>query len=181
MNSMRLTKKEAAAHLGVSTKAIERYVRKGQLPSTIEPNEGGGNKSYYQLEDLEKLKHDRTTVNGTLRHTGVGATNGHAGKGSVALVRANKNGRIEDVARLLSEALRRDTKPTVPVSERTFLTVREAAALEGVGVLTIKEAIKCGVLKSYRIPHTRGIRILADDLVSLETELVVSARVERSS
>ncbi len=51
-----MTKIEAAAYLGVSYRAIERYTSSGKLSVSYEPGPRGGSRAMYRQAELDQLK-----------------------------------------------------------------------------------------------------------------------------
>jgi excisionase family DNA binding protein len=149
------TKKEAAAFLGVSEKAIERYANAGKLKKNVEEKEGGGFITYYDETELEKLKKamkDKAEQVSAPRQPDT----------TTALARRSA---MPDFIALLTNAIGQ-TKivPQVDITEKSFLTIKEAAALSGLSVSHFEFAIKSKKLKSHTIPHVRGRRIKRADL-----------------
>ena len=56
----------------------------------------------------------------------------------------------------------KSAKETVPLADRLSVSAEEASALTGIGVTSIREAIKSRELKAKK--HGRSTKILTDDL-----------------
>ncbi|MGA9773681.1 MAG: helix-turn-helix domain-containing protein [Blastocatellia bacterium] len=156
----RLTKKEAAEFLGVSEKAIERYANAGKLSKQVENKLGGGVITYYDHKEVEQLKQQMDTRATTPRQTDT--PTGKAPGKSTALARRDSAtlGRSDTLALIVAaiEQARAQT-PLVEVKEKEFLTIKEAAALKGLSVSHIEQAIKSKKLAAMKLAGVRGRRI----------------------
>ena len=144
------TKKEAAAFLGVSEKAIERYSNAGKLHKNVEEKEGGGFITYYDEKELEKLER-------AMKEKADQVSAPRQPDTTTALARRSAT---PDLLALLTNAIGQNkSAPQVDITEKNFLTIKEAAALSGLSVSHFEFAIKSRQLKAETIPHVRGRRI----------------------
>jgi excisionase family DNA binding protein len=143
------TKREAAAFLGSSEKAIERYAAAGKLSKHVEKKQGGGMISYYQEEELEKLK---AAMESKMKRIPPRQTDNR----TTILAR---RGVAPNLMEFFTAISQQNHRPQVEIKDRDFLTIKESAVLKGLSVAHIEWAIKNKKLKAYRIPHVRGRRV----------------------
>ena len=145
------TKKEAAALLGVSEKAIERYTNAGKLTKSVEPKEGGGFVTYYDEKQLAKLKKEMDSP--------VSKQPAPRSPTTALVPRSN-------VLTLLAEAItqQQGNHPAVELKDKALLSIREAAAITGLSISHVKWAVVEGKLKAHTIPHVRGRKIKQSEL-----------------
>jgi len=139
------SKREAAQMLGVSTRAIERAVRRGQL--TVEYRESKhGKKAWFRPAALNRYR-EHQEARGT-----VGFTSGIPGHppGTGPMVGTLIPMVEVDPQRRKGHDQDQEINP-VPVAERLVLTVEDAVRLSGLPRTFIVENIKKGKLKSITI------------------------------
>lgn len=136
------SKREAAQMLGVSTRAIERAVRRGQL--TVEYRDSKhGRKAWFRPAALNRYR-EHQEARGTVGFTSGIPSHPHGGPlvGTlIPMVEVGPQGR---------KGQDQETNP-VPVADRLVLTVEDAVRLSGLPRRFIVENIKKGKLKSITI------------------------------
>lgn len=155
-----MNKKQAAQHLGVSTRAIERYTAKGKLTPTYEKGRTGP-APIYDKSQLDELKKEMGTASSTL-HQSVKSekpAKDKAGKKSKLIIHPNKN---NGLAGLLAAIDRARTPSALDVSAKLLLSIREVQKLTGLSDKHLRNAIRSGKLKSKVIG--RGFKVKRTDL-----------------
>ncbi len=165
-----LTKEQAAAAIGRSTKAIERATRAGKLEQRFRPQAGSPDVAVYFPDDVAKLAQERHTkgakeflVPGPV---GPANGNGHHGAAALAIVPA-VGGSGEELLRALVTAavhLMSQTSQTVSETSALFLTLPQAAAVSGLSRACLRRKIAEGTLKAEK---DRGWKIRRKDLEQL--------------
>jgi excisionase family DNA binding protein len=171
-----MNKKEAAEKLGVSAKTIERLVAKDKLHPVMVHGRTGLEAQFDEAE-IDALKTERDTP----------IHNAHPAKPSQDETRQPNqysNAIALNQARGLPAALveliqtlanpgrgKRIAYPMITIESKMFLTVREAAALSGLGVSHLEDAIKRKKLKAHNLAHIRGRRIKRQDLDNYTNKL----------
>jgi len=167
-----LTKQEAAARLGVSTKAIEGFTRAGKLEQRFRPQAGSPHVAVYFPDDVIKLAQERTPglapfvlpVGTALPANG----NGHPPSTALDRVPAAGDqllGPGDDLLRVLVTAAR----PVMSETSQTptlWVTVKEAAAILGFPQADVRRLLADGDL-DHRRTGRGGIRIRRTDLEQL--------------
>jgi excisionase family DNA binding protein len=136
------SKREAAQMLGVSTRAIERAVRRGQLAVEYRDSKHG-RKAWFRSAALNRYR-EHQEARGTVGFTS--GIPGHPPGGPmvgtlIPMVEAGPQRR---------KGQDQETNP-VPVADRLVLTVEDAVRLSGLPRTFIVENIKKGRLKSIAI------------------------------
>ena len=165
-----LTKDQAAAAIGVTTKSIERFVQAGQIQQARWQRDGRGPQlAVYQPDDVARIAAERQP--GPLppflvpASTVSAAGNGH---GSVNALTPSED-RLESI-RPGEDLLRALVGAAVRVMSETsqtpalFLTIAEASAVTGLSQAFLKRMIEAGTLSAVR---DRGWRIRRKDLEAL--------------
>lgn len=156
-----MNKREAAAKLGVSTKTIERFVKEDKLhPKKVHGTTGLQNE--FDEAEIEAFALERATP----------ISEAQPLKDSQAQTRQEQTGLIlrenaADALTALAQIIaqnQQSVRPVVSVEAKIFLTIREAAALSGLGVSHLEDAIKRKKLKAHKLAHIRGRRIKRQDL-----------------
>jgi len=137
------SKREAAEILGISTRGVERAVRRGQLQVQYRDSKHG-RKAWFRPADLNRYKLHQQTRNP------VGFSSGIAHSSDKGLTIGTVTPVVEADA-LREHANERSSANTVPLSERLTLTVSEAAQLSGLPHSFLTQSIEAGKLKSIRI------------------------------
>lgn len=159
------TKQEAADHLGVSTKAIERFTRAGKLEQRFRPQPGSPHVAVYLPEDVFKVKAERTPPEPAPRVLPPPNGNGiYAGATGTALAVHPMVLHTETLLSVFEAFLRKDASQTSHTA--IFLTLNEAAAYSGLPVRELRRAIKAGELPA-RPTVRNGPRIRRKDLDAL--------------
>lgn len=175
-----LTKDQAAAAIGVSTKTIETFAKDGQLQQTVwRPQNRGAARAVYHPDDVARIAQARQR--GPLPAFVVPASTGPAnGNGHGAIQTLTSASSVvptgEDVLRLVfAAALRQLTSDPAPTSESSakpsethtlYVSVKEAAAILGLPQADVRRLIHDGDL-NHRVTGRGGIRIRRRDLEAL--------------
>ncbi len=160
-----LTKDQAAARAGVSTKAIERWVRAGKLDQRFRPQAGTSPVAIYLAEDIDRIAATRQPgppkpflVPDGLRP----AVNGN-GHGSQLPAISHPPSELlssgEELLKALMTALVHSMSQTSQTS--AYVDKTEALALSGVSAGELRRAVKAGEVK------VRGRRYRRTDLEAL--------------
>ncbi len=161
--------KEAAEHLGISIKTLERKVAGGEIAVAYVPGATGKQRTFDRAElDSFKAAEAEKTVATTYvisRSRNSDAPSTHA------LQRAGGEQGMQAFALMIADALRgagtpgNGTRGEVSVSDlahKLMLSIEEAAALAGLSAHHVREAIKAGALKAKIVG--RGYRVKRPDL-----------------
>ena len=149
-----MNKKEAAEYLGVSVRAVERYVQQGKLSVRYEKGKTRPTANFDQTElEAFKAELNQPTIKPAIesRQTTTEFNNGtHIT--DIEPVNVTDFGELNVVDRLagMVEMLinRRDNKPTVPIESKILLTLDEAQGLTGLSKGYLREAIQQGKLNA---------------------------------
>ncbi|HET7873377.1 MAG TPA: helix-turn-helix domain-containing protein [Terriglobales bacterium] len=142
-----ISKREAAEQIGLSTRGIERAVRRGHLAVEYRDSKHG-KKAFFRPQDLEGFR-QRQEAAGP-----VGFTSGIPGQpfpqippiGTVVPM-------VEIGPRRRKQDLRQGQNP-VPIAERLTLTMNDAVQLSGLPRSFIAQNIRGGKLKALKIGRT---------------------------
>lgn len=158
------TKQEAATHLGVSTKAIERWTRAGKLEQRFRPQAGSPHVAVYFPEDVIKLAAERAARPFVVEKAT--PANGQGAHG--LMLPPTPSGLTEDqLAKVLGSFVAAMQKSTSDMSQSAkWLTVDEAAAYLGWPTRDVRKAIKTSELPA-RMMARHGWRIRRKDLDAL--------------
>ncbi|MEO0683601.1 MAG: helix-turn-helix domain-containing protein [Cyanobacteria bacterium J06633_8] len=149
-----MNKKQAAEYLGVSVRALERYVQQGKLTVRYEKGKTRPTANFDQTE-LETFKEElnQPTIKPAVESRQI--TTEVYDETSIAPVSMAEFGEITVVDRLagMIEMLitRGDKKPTVPIESKILLTLDEAQAMTGLSKGYLREAIGQENLKAKLI------------------------------
>ncbi|MEO1433574.1 MAG: helix-turn-helix domain-containing protein [Cyanobacteria bacterium J06632_19] len=149
-----MNKKQAAEYLGVSVRALERYVQQGKLTVRYEKGKTRPTANFDQTE-LEAFKEElnQPTIKPAVESRQI-ATEVYD-ETSIAPINVAEFGEFTVVDRLagMVEMLitRGDKKPTVPIESKILLTLDEAQAMTGLSKGYLREAINQGYLKAKQI------------------------------
>lgn len=141
---MPMTKVEAAAFLGVSTRAVERLVSARQLHPMYRHGKTG-REAVFDDAELEAVKVERETPRAEVVQPSQALTRRAPTTPAVARRRGSGD---ESTALSLDD-----------LSRMTVITVDDAARLSGVGVFKIEEAISSGDLVAHPL-GPRGSRVV---------------------
>lgn len=163
-----MNKKQAAQHLGVSTRAIERYTAKGRLTPTYEKGRTGPAPVYAkaQLDELKKEMEEAISAPRLPIKSDKPAKRSKTDKGNGLITRPNKN---NDLAMLLTAIDRARTPSTLDVSAKLLLSISEAQKLTGLSDKHLRNAVHTGKLKGKIIG--RGYKLKRTDLESYVRKL----------
>ena len=140
------SKREAAELLGVSTRGIERAVRRGHL-NVVYHDSKHGKKAWFSPGDLERYRQHQQ-----LRGP-VGFMTGSGGPtiGTVVPI-------VDIQPRPVMEPARRTMAKTVPIIDRLTLTLADAAQLSGLPRKFLVQSIRAGTLKSVKVGRIAFIK-----------------------
>ena len=141
-----ISKRQAAELLGVSTRGVERAVRRGQL-NVIYRDSKHGKKAWFSPGDIERYRSHQEA------RSPVGFFTGGSGPMIGTLIPAVNAG-----PRPSPEAGRRSTPKTVPLVDRLTLTLAEAAQLSGLPRKFLAGSMRSGALKSVKIGRIAFIK-----------------------
>ena len=156
-----MNKREAAAKLGVSTKTIERFVKEDKLhPKKIYGSTGLQNE--FDEAEIEAFAKERATPISETQPVKDGQAETRQEQSGLIL-REKAGDALTVIAQLLAQNPQ-SMRPAVAIEAKIFLTIREAAALSGLGVSHLEDAIAKKKLKAHKLAHIRGRRIKRQDL-----------------
>jgi excisionase family DNA binding protein len=134
------SKREAAELLGVSTRAVERAVRRGHL-SVVYRQSKHGRKAWFSPADLERYRQHQEARVAVGFMTGAGPTVGTL----IPMVDMQPRDQPATVSRRANG---------VPIGERLTLTLADAAQLSGLPRSFIARNVREGRLRSVKIGRT---------------------------
>lgn len=140
------SKREAAEMLGVSTRGIERAVRRGHL-SVVYHDSKHGKKAWFSPGDLERYRQQQQA------RGPVGFMTGSGGPTIGTLIPV-----VDMQPRPAAEPARRTMAKTVPIIDRLTLTLADAAQLSGLPRKFLAESIRSGTLKSVKVGRIAFIK-----------------------
>ncbi len=140
---MELNKAETATRLGVTTRAIERYMSTERppeqrlVPVRYQPGRGGQQPVFdSEVVDAFKVRMEQAAQE---------KRDKPANSDTQALARQVRPDALQALAALIQN------KPAgVPVEAKLYLTIHECSELSGLSQKEIREAVKSGALKSRR-------------------------------
>jgi excisionase family DNA binding protein len=135
-----MSKREAAELLGVSTRGIERAVRRGQL-NVVYHDSKHGKKAWFSAGDLERYRQQQQA------RSPMGFMTGSSGGPTIGTVIPM----VDMQPRPAAEPPRRTMAKTVPIVDRLTLTIAEAAQLSGLPRKFIADSVRSGTLKSVKV------------------------------
>jgi excisionase family DNA binding protein len=141
------SKREAAELLGVSTRGIERAVRRGCLKAIYHDSKHG-KKAWFSPGDLERYRQQQQA------RGPVGFMTGSSGGPTIGTVIPM----VEMQPRTSAEPPRRTMSKTVPIVDRLTLTIAEAAQLSGLPRKFVVDSVRTGALKSVKISRIAFIK-----------------------
>ena len=141
------SKREAAELLGVSTRGIERAVRRGHL-NVVYHDSKHGKKAWFSPGDLERYRQQQ------LARGPVGFMTGSGGGPTIGTVIPM----VDMQPRPTAEPPRRTMAKSVPIVDRLALTIAEAAQLSGLPRKFLLQSLRAGVLKSVKIGRIAFIK-----------------------
>ena len=168
-----LTKQEAAELLGVSVRALQRYVQQGKI-SVIYIKTKQGDQALYNKEELEEFKNSRkgVTIRPAIENEQNNKENNSKKTNEKSLLSPiNDNGLLEPLEKIqflstletIGEALKKQTKLS-ELSHKKILTLDEAKSISGLSRNFLLQSIKSKKLKAKIIG--KGWKIKQIDLDS---------------
>jgi len=133
------SKREAAELLGVSTRGIERAVRRGQL-NVVYHDSKHGKKAWFSPGDLERYRQQQQA------RGPVGFMTGSGGGPTIGTLIP-----VVDMQPRQAETPRRATNKSIPIVDRLTLTLADAAQLSGLPRKFLLESVRSGALKSVKV------------------------------
>ena len=163
-----MNKQEAANFLGVSVRALERYVQQGRISVKYEKGKTRPTANFDQIE-LEVFKEvlNQPTVKPAFESRQI-TTEQQLQTGKLVhegseLAEFGEIGVIDKLSSIIEALLGTgDNQPVVPIADKLLLTKKEAQALTGLSSEFIKSAIASGELKAKVIG--KGWRVKRSDL-----------------
>lgn len=149
-----MNKRQAAEFLGVSVRALERYVQQGKLTVRYEKGKTRPTANFDQTE-LEAFKEElnQPTIKPAVESRQI--TTEVYEETDITPVNMSESGEFTAIDKLagMVEMLitRGDKKPTVPIESKILLTLDEAQAMTGLSKSYLREAIGQGSLKAKQI------------------------------
>lgn len=146
-----LTKSEAAHALGVAEKTVERLSKRGQIQQAVRKRLGQASIVVFKPEDIERVKAEQDT----------------AETPGAFLMPAEKPQQQIAAAASMVDMLRAAVQKPVGVSltDKVYLTIKEAVMLSGLPVGYLKAKMKDGSLPALKTGA--GWRIKRADLMEL--------------
>lgn len=157
-----MTKKEAAAFLGVSERAVNRYITRGRLSVTYRKKEGGSQEAVFDPDEVAVLKTQIDTPKPPPSKSEA-LTAPDSGK----MVKGDKGVNLQAFLSAVAEAT--TTPRAVPIEAKLTLTLRDASKLSGLSRGYLLEAIKGKKLKAAK--RGRGWNIKRADLEAWVSKL----------
>jgi|ERR1051326_5347035 predicted site-specific integrase-resolvase len=141
-----MSKREAAELLGVSTRGVERAVRRGQLNAVYHDSKHG-KKAWFSPADLERYRQHQQA------RSPVGFLNVPNSPPIGTLIPA-----VNPEPRSAAETSRRTLAKSVPIIDRLTLTLAEATQLSGLPRKFLADCVRSGRLKSVKIGRIAFIK-----------------------
>jgi excisionase family DNA binding protein len=155
-----MNKKEAAAHLGVSTRLVEKYASEGRIGEVTYVRGRTGKQAEYDRQAVEKLKAALDTPDTAV------ATRMPEARLFAALLaeilERREQASVEAIRGLLTGGSDKPRSASIRVSEKILLTINDCRLLTGLSRQILRQAIEDGKLKGGIIG--RGFRIRREDL-----------------
>jgi excisionase family DNA binding protein len=156
-----MNKKEAADHLGVSTRLVEKYASEGRLGEVIYVRGRTGKQAEYDHQAVEKLKVELDTPDTAMTQHRTPDARLFAGQLVEALER-REQASVEAIRGLLADRSDNPRSASIRVSEKILLTVSDCRLLTGLSDITLRDAIRSGDLKGRILG--KGYKIKRSDL-----------------
>ena len=163
-----MNKQEAAEFLGVSVRALERYVQQGRIGVTYSKGKTRPTANF-DPQELEEFKEElnQPTIKPAVESRQI-STEPQLKTGKLVhqgdeLAEFGDIRVIDKLSSIIESLLgRSETQPTVPVADKLLLTQTEAQLLTGLSKEFLRDAINDGTLKAKLIG--RSWRIKRSDL-----------------
>lgn len=167
----KLTKKQAAERLGLSTRSLERYAKKGKdnggIDATYDRNDLNQLVMFFEEDEVERFKavldappEPAATPTATVAPS---ATLARVAVPEETAIELATQSRIGQLAELIEAAMTRHKPTAADVAAQLMLTVEEAATYAGVGRSAIDAAIRAGDIRVHR-GLGRGRRLKRSDV-----------------
>ncbi len=163
-----MNKQEAADYLGVSVRALERYVQQGRISVKYEKGKTRSTANFDPAElEAFKVELNQPTVKPAFESRQIATEQEqHPGKlvhQSGEITEFGEVGVIDKLSSIIEGLLLRgDNQPLVPIADKLLLTIAEAQALTGLSREFLRDAINSGELKAKVIG--KGWRLKRSDL-----------------
>ena len=169
-----MNKQEAADYLGVSVRALERYVQQGKISVKYEKGKTRSTANFDPTElEAFKAELDQPTIKPAIESrqitTELQPDTGKLTHNSGEIARFDEVsgfgeiGVIEKLSGIIEALLGKgDSQPLVPIADKLLLTIAEAQALTGLSREFLRDAITSGDLKAKLIG--KGWRVKRKDL-----------------
>ena len=146
-----MNKQEAAEFLGVSVRALERYVQQGRISVKYEKGKTRPTANFDPIE-LEAFKSElnQPTIKPAVESRQI-STEPQVASDKPVLYGGEiaEFGVIDKLSSIIESLLgRSEAQPTVPIADKLLLTLPEAQALTGLSREFLREAINDGALKA---------------------------------
>ena len=152
-----MNKKQAAEYLGVSVRALERYVQQGKLTVRYQKGKTRSTANFDQTE-LEAFKQElnQPTIKPAVESRQITTeVYDETYNSDIQPVNVSEFGEftvIDKLAGMVEMLITRgDKKPTVPIESKILLTLDEAQAMTGLSKSYLREAIGQESLKAKQI------------------------------
>jgi excisionase family DNA binding protein len=155
-----MNKKEAAEHLGISTRLVEKYAGDGRLGEVKYVRGRTGKQAEYEPEAVAKLKAELESPAYSLAPTVPTNINAAGLVGILERIAAALDNRPALTGADVASG--NDSKPSVTVADKILLTLREASALTNLSPGHLRTAIDEGKLKAKIVG--RGWKVKRADL-----------------
>ena len=159
-----MNKKQAAEYLGVSVRALERYVQQGKLTVRYQKGKTRSTANFDQTE-LEAFKQElnQPTIKPAVESRQITTeVYDETYNSDIQPVNVSEFGEftvIDKLAGMVEMLITRgDKKPTVPIESKILLTLDEAQAMTGLSKSYLREAIGQGSLKAKQIGKSWRIK-----------------------
>ncbi len=157
-----MNKKEAAAYLNVSTRAIERYTAQGKLTPSYEKGRTGPAPIYdqTQLDELKRQMDEAADSTRSAVKLDKGDKRDKTDKGDKDSALVLRSGSRADLAAFIAAIDKARGQSIADLAAKPLLTRDEAQRLTGLSRGLLKEAVAAGKLKerllgrAYRIKRT---------------------------
>jgi hypothetical protein len=161
-----LTKADAAAAIGVSTKAVERFEKAGKLQGATRPSPGSAGVKVYHPDDVARLAtaRQREAAPFVLPVDAGGRVNGNGAHGLDALARVTPPAGDDGLLRALFAAAVQQVLSQTSETAKLYLTLAEASAVSGLSETYLRRQIAEQKLSAVK---DRGWRIRRRDLEQL--------------
>jgi excisionase family DNA binding protein len=169
-----MNKQEAAEYLGVSIRALERYVQQGKISVRYEKGKTRPTANFDQSElEAFKTELNQPTIKPAIETRQI-ATEEQPQQANLTypsgeittfdeVSQFSEIGVIEKLSGIIESLLgRSDNQPLVPIADKLLLTIAEVQALTGLSREVLRDAIAAGELKAKVIG--KGWRVKRSDL-----------------